>query len=688
MSKKILLCILLFPLLAQAQTPIRIATVGNSITYGAGVRNCNENSYPAQLQTALGTNYQVNNFAIGAHTLLALGDRPYRKTKEFQASLNYKPNIVLIKLGTINAGNFNKVKFDSTYKKNYQSLINSYKALASKPRIILMTPIRCYLQQGPFAGADTAYQKHIIPAIKQLAFENDLELIDLYPIFRAKFNAYLMPDSLHPSESGAARIVERIAPIIACSPRKDSLAEGVVAIKSNISNFHAYKMYDWGGGYKIVVPRVAPKGASQWVARTSFWGHKPEVDIALLERGFHIAYCPAENLFGSPKAVQMFDDFYARMMAAGFAPKVVLEAISYGALAVYNWAAQNPEKVAAIYADAPVMNLKNLHRNCNLATTQTLMNAYQFRNKRELREWQKTPINHARILQHLPIIHLVGQMDTISVADNTALFKDSIQKAGGKMTLVNRESYNAHTLDAPNSVINFILTATQQVNNTCVVPVPGHEWRQGIGWRAGTDWWAQNEEIANLTQDSCQILLLGNSITQGLGGDRKKIVKHNGISPLTKALGDTVRWINAGISGDKIENLLWRMRNNNYEAANPQHVFISIGVNNCNDESSTEEIAEGILLIVQQARAQFAEAKITLFGMLPYKRIASSNALRKILKEAALPDGVEFVDASEWFTQRRERLNLDYYAKDLIHLSPKGYEMWSKKIADIYFRNR
>ena len=91
----------------------------------------------------------------------------------------------------------------------------------------------------------------------------------------------------------------------------------------------------------------------------AFWGHEPQTDIALLEHGFHIVYCDVADLYGSDKAVQRWNSFYKRMVKAGFNKKVALEGMSRGGLIVYNWAAQNPEKVACIYADAPVMDFKS-----------------------------------------------------------------------------------------------------------------------------------------------------------------------------------------------------------------------------------------------------------------------------------------------------------------------------------------
>lgn len=58
---------------------IKVACIGNSITYGANIPNRNKNSYPAQLQAYLGSDYEVRNYGISGCTLLSKGDYPYVK---------------------------------------------------------------------------------------------------------------------------------------------------------------------------------------------------------------------------------------------------------------------------------------------------------------------------------------------------------------------------------------------------------------------------------------------------------------------------------------------------------------------------------------------------------------------------------------------------------------------------------
>ena len=45
-----------------AQDKIKVACVGNSITYGSGVADREVNAYPVKLQGMLGDKYEVGNF--------------------------------------------------------------------------------------------------------------------------------------------------------------------------------------------------------------------------------------------------------------------------------------------------------------------------------------------------------------------------------------------------------------------------------------------------------------------------------------------------------------------------------------------------------------------------------------------------------------------------------------------------
>src|SRR5687768_14105445 len=79
---------------------VRVACVGDSITYGAGVSNRDRNCYPAVLQRLLGDGHDVRNFGVSGTTVLAKGDNPYTLQKVYQQAREFKPHVVVIALGT------------------------------------------------------------------------------------------------------------------------------------------------------------------------------------------------------------------------------------------------------------------------------------------------------------------------------------------------------------------------------------------------------------------------------------------------------------------------------------------------------------------------------------------------------------------------------------------------------------
>ncbi len=88
------------PMISHKKNALRVACVGDSITYGARVKERKLNSYPMQLQRLLGKDYYVKNFGASGHTLMSSGDRPYISNKSFQLSKEFNPHIVVIMLGT------------------------------------------------------------------------------------------------------------------------------------------------------------------------------------------------------------------------------------------------------------------------------------------------------------------------------------------------------------------------------------------------------------------------------------------------------------------------------------------------------------------------------------------------------------------------------------------------------------
>lgn len=447
-------------------------------------------------------------------------------------------------------------------------------------------------------------------------------------------------------------------------------------------NFYGYKGTKTGGDI-VVEPHTAAAG-NPWIWRARFWGHEPQVDTALLAKGFVVAYCDVADLYGSPKAMQRFDEFYKQMVSKNkLSPKVVLEGMSRGGLPIFNWAARNADKVAAIYADAPVMDIKSWPMKSSPEDNRKMMAAYNFTDSLEAVAWNKNPIDNAAALVGIPIIAVVGMADTIvPVAENTDLFKSHYQAAGGFMTVIRKQGigHHPHSLTNPKIVVDFILSAVGMVENRCATPVAGVEWRSGAGWVAGADWWANHSEISALLQRPTDVLLLGNSITQGFGGERQIVTYKPGIEELEKVLIDK-SWVSAGISGDKTQHLLWRLENGDYGTAKPKNVFITIGVNNLTSGDSPVDVAMAIIEIGKKASEIFPQAKIVVFGTLPFYDMEAQNTVQTVLNNySQMPANVKFIDPTEFFISNGNLIE-QYYVGDKLHLSQWGYRQMCNIIA-------
>ncbi len=460
----LIIALLFISILPSSAQKIKIACIGNSITYGAGIENREEGSYPAQLQQILGDEYDVQNFGANARTALFNGNLPYVEREEYRASLEFQPDIVLLKLGTNDSKTGNFAKIDQ-FVGDYKKIVDSYQALDSKPRVILVTPLKCYLtEHEEYTISNERLVKTIRPMVQRVAYEYGLEVINGYPLCGDELVESILPDRLHPSAQGAAMMADHFAQVITAS-RDDDFDIFTELDGGESFNFHGFQGKDFTTNdlaFKVVQPRVAAEGRP-WILRARFWGHEPQLDQRLLELGFHVAYCDVANLYGSDAAVERWDRFYKIIQKSGLNKRVVLEGMSRGGLIVYNWALKNHKKVAAIYADAPVLDLKSwpMGNNNYKGDAQRAMDAYGL-NREQIAEFKGNPIDNAQKIAkfNIPIIHVVGLADTVvPYADNSEKFAQILKANGAQIEVIVKDGvgHHPHSLGDPKPIADFIL---------------------------------------------------------------------------------------------------------------------------------------------------------------------------------------------------------------------------------------
>ncbi len=675
---------------------VKIACVGNSITYGAGMADRENNAYPIQLQNMLGDVYEVKNFGISGRTLLKKGDLPYWETEQYQQALDYNADIVLIKLGTNDTKVPNRQHLDE-FESDYKALVDSFRSGNEKARIILMLPVPSYMKDSTSIW-NPVIKNQITPKTQKVANDLGLETIDLYQLFVG--DPSLMPDEIHPSSLGATLIAKRAYEAIKHEAYDFDLVEALQVEEVKKSNFYGFDQFDFekdGLQLKVVRPK-RPLKDKPWIWRARFFGHEPQADIALLERGFHVVYCEVGTFFGNPEAVAQWNKCYDLMIKAGMNPKPALEGMSRGGLIIYNWAAENLDKVACIYADAPVLDARSWpggfgNGKGSPPDWELAKQRYGLTSDKLSENFKDWPIHKTELLaaSGIPMLHVCGLADkVVPVDENTRLFAEKVDSLGGNIKIIYKEGvgHHPHSLENPTKIVDFILRATGHKTNFASIPAPASEYRSAAGWKEGKGWWSQAEQIDSLCQTSKDIdlLLIGNSITQGWGGPRDWVTYKPG-QPAADVSFKDLKWIGAGISGDRTQHIAWRLKNGKYEACGPKVVSLAIGVNNFPDDS-VEEIVDGLKNTLAIAEEKFPESTILFFGPLPTSLDPTSDRRKKYkeihakLSDLKYAKNIQYHNLERYFSNEDGTLKEDELSTDGIHLQPKGYETWAKYIKE------
>ena len=194
---------------AAREAPKRIACVGDSITFGAAIKDRVKNCYPAQLGRMLGEEYEVRNFGVNGATLLKKGDKPYWKLKAYANARDFQPEVVVIKLGT-NDSKPHNWKHKEEYVADYVALIESFRKLASKPTVWLCYPVPAY--PGRWGITDKVMKEEVMPRLDEVAKKSGCKVIDLYSALSDKKEMF--PDLVHPNAKGATLIAEAVSSAI------------------------------------------------------------------------------------------------------------------------------------------------------------------------------------------------------------------------------------------------------------------------------------------------------------------------------------------------------------------------------------------------------------------------------------------------------------------------------------------
>ncbi len=199
---------------------------------------------------------------------------------------------------------------------------------------------------------------------------------------------------------------------------------------------------------------------------------------------------------------------------------------------------------------------------------------------------------------------------------------------------------------------------------------------------ARTDEWAiarEKELIRRAKEEKpAKLVFVGDSITQSWE-DPGKAAWEKHIAPLGA--------INLGNSGDRTENVLYRLAQAPLTRLEPEHVFLLIGTNNLgHGTSNAAETLAGVQAVADTLAAQCPKATIHIIETFP--RGEAFNAMRgdilqinQAMRAWVAQRGARFAihAIGDAFLSPDGTISKDIMP-DFLHLTPKAYDMWAQAV--------
>ena len=231
------------------------------------------------------------------------------------------------------------------------------------------------------------------------------------------------------------------------------------------SEWHGYRRLDFvvnGRPALLIFPEKAAPG-KPWVWRAEWFGdrHAPQASLELLKRGWHLAYMNATDLYGAPPAMALFDAYYQRVTKDyGLAKRMVMEGFSRGGLYAFNFAADYPDRVAALYLDAPALDIRSwpgrksgMWKECLASYALT---------EEQVDTAKVSPLDRIEpvVRAGIPIFGVSGDADeSVPYNENLAELVKRYRAAGGNIEVIVKPGgkHHPHSLPDPTPIVDFIL---------------------------------------------------------------------------------------------------------------------------------------------------------------------------------------------------------------------------------------
>lgn len=390
-----------------------------------------------------------------------------------------------------------------------------------------------------------------------------------------------------------------------------SISNTFAADWNNLPRIREKDLTDWNGYTKIsftldsipayvVVPTVAAPG-KPWIWRTSWPDYHFEVDLKLLDYGFHVAYVEVLDLLGSDKALDIMDRFYDHVRSRyGLAEKCAIEPNSRGGLHAYRYTARHPERIACLLGDVPVMDFRSWPSPRDPVQWAHIMQSYGFRNMDEAMNYDGNPVSDKILAPiaaaRIPLRHTICLNDSVvPVKENTFRAQEVLRKYGWDIDLVivpESKELNGHHFPFPDAFesAQFVLEHAS---------VPSGKGTEYYDLRTGL----ANSKSTFERDKKGRIVFVGGSITHNRGW-RDELMKYfRERFPET-----TFDFVASGIPSVGSAGHAFRLEEDVFSRGVPDLVFVEAAVNDHNYDTFSDgpDLARrGMEGVVRQIRAKY-----------------------------------------------------------------------------------
>jgi len=235
-----------------------------------------------------------------------------------------------------------------------------------------------------------------------------------------------------------------------------------------MSDYRGFRREDFTLGNRncfIAYPNKEADG-KKWIWRAEFPGAFDTVDVDLMNKGYHLAYIGLSDMYGCPESVEEMKGFYDEMVRRGFNKKTVLFGFSRGGLYSVNYALKYPETVAALYLDAPVLDLKSwpggLMTGLGAEREFEQVLGILGLDRQSILVYNKNPVDRIDELieDKIPVALVAGDSDkVVPYTENGEFLEKAYKKAGAKLLCIVKPGcdHHPHSIEEPKPVSEFLM---------------------------------------------------------------------------------------------------------------------------------------------------------------------------------------------------------------------------------------